>query len=139
MEKIKYILVFTSLLILSTLIYAQLPTTGFSPIPVKFSNPYFTGETGWKIENSNLYKSIDNGNTWNQVTDISFPINNLGCIGFTDEQTGYIIHDKWVAATFIYYAIGLTFGVIGVILLSKYQEMVEEAEAEESESEVQTG
>jgi hypothetical protein len=44
-----------------------------------------------------------------------------------------------VMTNFLFYAIGLTFGVIGVILLSKYQEMVEEAEAEESESEVQTG
>jgi hypothetical protein len=39
---------------------------------------------------------------------------------------------------FLYYGIGLACGVIGVILLSKYQEMVEEEEAEESEAGIQT-
>ena len=44
----------------------------------------------------------------------------------------------WIITKILFYAIGLTFGVIGVMLLSKYQGIVEEAEAEESESEVQT-
>ncbi|MHA1908605.1 MAG: DMT family transporter [Candidatus Thorarchaeota archaeon] len=38
----------------------------------------------------------------------------------------------------LFYGIGLTFGVFGVILLSRYQEMVEEEEAEEREAENQT-
>ncbi len=49
---------------------------------------------------------------------------------------GTLIYSQ-VMTNILFYGIGLTFGVIGVILLSKYQEMVEEAEAEESETEVQ--
>ncbi len=46
---------------------------------------------------------------------------------------GTIIFNQ-IMTNFVFYAIGLACGVVGVILLSKYQEEVEEAEAEERET-----
>lgn len=50
---------------------------------------------------------------------------------------GTLIYSQ-VMTNMIFYIIGLACGVVGVILLSKYQEMVEEAEDEEHETGIQT-